>query len=112
MSCRRRYSIVEIISGVFFRRNASATLSARSAGSDVAAEQLLTATGYGMSIQIEQELEAHVEGRETWRVLEVTYPDEVPAHTKVQKLYFGDDFMLRRLDYVPIGRCRPSRPGT
>jgi hypothetical protein len=24
----------------------------------------------------------------------------VPAHTKVQKLYFGDDFMLRRLDYV------------
>ena len=30
----------------------------------------------------------------------VTYPDDVPAHTKVQKLYFGDDFMLRRLDYV------------
>ena len=47
-----------------------------------------------------RELEAHVEGRETWRVLEVTYPDDVPAHTKVQKLYFGDDFMLRRLDYV------------
>src|SRR5713226_5882296 len=45
-------------------------------------------------------LEAHVEGRETWRVLEVTYPDDVPAHTKVQKLYFDDDFMLRRLDYV------------
>jgi len=47
-----------------------------------------------------RELEAHVEGRETWRILEVTYPDDVPAHTKVQKLYFGDDFMLRRLDYV------------
>jgi hypothetical protein len=31
---------------------------------------------------------------------EVTYPDDVPAHTKVQKLYFGNDFMLRRLDYV------------
>ena len=46
--------MIEIISGFFFRRNASATLSARSAGSDVAAEQLLTATGYGMSIQIEQ----------------------------------------------------------
>jgi len=30
----------------------------------------------------------------------VTYPDNVPAHTKVQKLYFGDDFMLRRLDYT------------
>jgi len=24
----------------------------------------------------------------------------VPAHTKVQKLYFGDDFLLRRLDYT------------
>src|SRR6202045_4227368 len=47
-----------------------------------------------------RELEAHVEGSETWRVLEVTYPDDVPAHTKVQKLYFGDDFMLRRLDYT------------
>jgi len=49
---------------------------------------------------ITRELEAHVEGRETWRVLQVTYPDDVPAHTKVQKLYFGDDFMLRRLDYT------------
>ena len=47
-----------------------------------------------------RELEAHVEGRNTWRVLEVTYPDDVPAHTKVQQLYFGDDFMLRRLDYL------------
>ena len=47
-----------------------------------------------------RELEAHVEGRETWRALEVTYPDDVPAHTKVQKLYLGDDLMLRRLDYV------------
>jgi hypothetical protein len=47
-----------------------------------------------------RELEAHVEGREPWRVLEVTYPDDVPAHTKVQKLYFDDDFMPRRLDYV------------
>jgi hypothetical protein len=42
----------------------------------------------------------HVEGEETWRVLEVTYPDGIPAHTKVQKLYFDDGFMLKRLDYV------------
>src|SRR5207253_654878 len=49
---------------------------------------------------VARELEPHVECRETWRVLEVTYPDDVPAHTKVQQLYFGDDFMLRRLDYV------------
>jgi hypothetical protein len=29
-----------------------------------------------------QELDRYVEGRETWRVLEVTYPDNIPAHTK------------------------------
>ena len=42
---------------------------------------LFTRTGFAT-----RELEAHVEGRETWRVLEVTYPDDVPSHTKVQKL--------------------------
>jgi hypothetical protein len=46
-----------------------------------------------------QELDPHVEGRETWRVLEVTYPDNIPAHTKTQKLYFDDAFMLERCDY-------------
>ena len=33
-----------------------------------------------------RELEEHVEELEKRRVLEVTYPDNVPAHTKVQKL--------------------------
>jgi hypothetical protein len=47
-----------------------------------------------------REVEPHVEGGETWRVLEVTYPDCIPAHTKVQKLYFDDRFMLKRLDYI------------
>jgi hypothetical protein len=47
-----------------------------------------------------RELDPHVEGRDTWRVLEVTYPDNIPAHTKTQKLYFDDAFMLKRLDYV------------
>ena len=46
-----------------------------------------------------QELGPHVEGRETWHVLEVTYPDNIPAHTKTQKLYFDDAFMLKRWDY-------------
>ena len=41
-----------------------------------------------------------MEGGETWRVLEVIYPDGISAHTKVQKLYFDDGFMLKRLDYV------------
>jgi hypothetical protein len=46
-----------------------------------------------------RELGEHQESNETWRVLEVVYPDGVPAHTKVQKLYFGPDLLLRRLDY-------------
>ena len=33
-------------------------------------------------------------------MLEVIYPDGILAHTKVQKLYFDDGFMLKRLDYV------------
>jgi hypothetical protein len=33
-------------------------------------------------------------------VLEVAYPDGIPAHTKTQKLYFDEAFMLKRLDYV------------
>jgi 3-oxoacyl-[acyl-carrier protein] reductase len=32
-------------------------------------------------------------------VLEVTYPDNIPAHTKTQKLYFDDAFMLKSWDY-------------
>jgi hypothetical protein len=47
-----------------------------------------------------RELGSHVEGRETWRVLEVIYPDNNPAHTKTQQLYFDSAFMLKRLDYV------------
>jgi hypothetical protein len=39
-------------------------------------------------------------GQEIWRVLEVTYPDNIPAHTKIQKLYFDKEFMLKRLDYI------------
>jgi hypothetical protein len=47
-----------------------------------------------------RELKAHGEAGETWCVLEVTYPDHIPAHTKVQKLYFDESFMLKRLDYL------------
>jgi hypothetical protein len=47
-----------------------------------------------------RELEGHDESGEHWRVLEVIFPDDVPAHTKVQKFYFGPDLLLRRMDYV------------
>jgi hypothetical protein len=47
-----------------------------------------------------RELATHEEAGESWRVLEVAYPDDVPAHTKIQRLYFdATTFMLKRLDY-------------
>jgi hypothetical protein len=46
------------------------------------------------------ELEPHRGCEEVWRVLEATYPDGFPTHTKVQKFYFeANDFLLQRLDY-------------
>jgi hypothetical protein len=48
-----------------------------------------------------RELGLHQEDGETWRVLEVTFPDGFPAHTQIQKFYFDSkDFMLRRGDYT------------
>ena len=47
-----------------------------------------------------RELPEHEERGQLWRVLEVTYPDSFATHTKVQKFYFNDKFMLQRLDYV------------
>jgi hypothetical protein len=47
-----------------------------------------------------RELEPHNENGQVWRVLEVTFPDDVPSHCKVQKFYFDDKFMLRRMDYT------------
>ena len=47
-----------------------------------------------------REMDPHVENDQTWRVLEVTYPDDFPTHTKIQKYYYDERFQLRRLDYV------------
>ena len=47
-----------------------------------------------------RELESHIEGAETWRVLEVTYPNRFPGHGKVQTYYYDDQYQLRRLDYA------------
>lgn len=46
-----------------------------------------------------RELGEHQESHKTWRVLEAVFPDGFHAHTKVQKFYFGPDFLLRRIDY-------------
>ena len=47
------------------------------------------------------ELGTHTEYDEVWRVLEITWPDDIPAHHRTQKYYFDTEtFMLRRFDYV------------
>lgn len=50
-----------------------------------------------------KELEQHKESNQTWRVLEVTYPDQAvfATHSKVQKYYVDENFILRRHEYAP-----------
>jgi hypothetical protein len=39
---------------------------------------------------------------ESWRVLEVTFPENYDAHTRVQKMYFDrENLWIRRMDYSP-----------
>jgi hypothetical protein len=47
-----------------------------------------------------RELEPHKENGQTWRVLKVTYPEDLPTHCQVQKFYYDERFILRRLDYT------------
>ncbi|KAH8802553.1 hypothetical protein F5884DRAFT_903214 [Xylogone sp. PMI_703] len=39
------------------------------------------------------------ENGEVWRVLQVTFPEHFPTHTKVQRLYFDQQYRLRRMEY-------------
>ncbi|UKZ56808.1 hypothetical protein TrVGV298_010649 [Trichoderma virens] len=55
-----------------------------------------------------RELKDHAENGETWRVLEVTYPDDFPTHNKIQQFYYDEQFMVRRLDYAPDVLGGPS----
>ena len=47
-----------------------------------------------------REIEPWQENGERWRVLEVTFPKEYAAHTRVQHSYFGEDGLLRRHLYT------------
>jgi hypothetical protein len=40
------------------------------------------------------------EDGQTWRVLHVTFPPTIATHHPEQLFYFGDDGLLRRLDYI------------
>ncbi len=47
-----------------------------------------------------EEIEPWSENGERWRGLRVRFPDDVPAHSREQLYYFGDDGLLRRNDYT------------
>lgn len=46
-----------------------------------------------------EEIEAWREGEETWRRLLVTFPDDIPTHSREQIFYFDTSGLLRRHDY-------------
>ena len=47
-----------------------------------------------------RQVETHLKGEEAnWRVLEVTFPKDVHTHCPVQRFYFDEKHILRRLDY-------------
>ena len=46
-----------------------------------------------------EEIEPRREDGQSWRALQVTYPDAVAALTRQQTYYFDDAGLLRRLDY-------------
>lgn len=50
-----------------------------------------------------KELDSHQENGQTWRVLDVTFPenDVLASHSKTQQYYFDENFILQRHDYAP-----------
>jgi hypothetical protein len=46
-----------------------------------------------------KEVEPWQENGETWRVLNVTFPENVASHSREQRYYFGDDGLIRRIDF-------------
>jgi hypothetical protein len=47
-----------------------------------------------------REISPWQENDETWRRLEVTFPDDILSHCKVQTTHFGPDGLMRRHDYT------------
>ncbi len=52
----------------------------------------------GVSVE---EIEPWTGDGPTWRRLAVHFPPDLPNHNPDQVFYFGEDFLLRRLDYRP-----------
>jgi hypothetical protein len=49
---------------------------------------------------VSEEIAPWSEDGQRWRVLQVTFPDDVASHSRVQSSYFGDDGLLRRHEYT------------
>lgn len=47
-----------------------------------------------------REVDPWTENGERWRVLQVTFPDTLAAHTRTQYTYFGEDGLVRRHLYT------------
>lgn len=47
-----------------------------------------------------KEIESWQEGSETWRRLQVSFPDDLAYHSKEQVLYFDEKGLLKRMDYA------------
>lgn len=47
-----------------------------------------------------REIEPWREDAETWRRLEVTFPEHIASHTRKQVTHFGPDGLMRRHDYT------------
>jgi hypothetical protein len=47
-----------------------------------------------------EELSPHDEDGQQWRVLQVRYPKDIPAHCDTQQFYFNSDGLLKRMDYT------------
>jgi hypothetical protein len=54
-----------------------------------------------------REVDPWTEGGETWRRLAVTFPERLPNHNREQTFYFGEDFLMRRMDYHPDVTASP-----
>ena len=54
-------------------------------------------TGQGFRTE---EIEPWEEDCQRWRVLQVTFPEHIASHSRVQWSYFGDDGLLRRHQYT------------
>jgi hypothetical protein len=61
----------------------------------VSAPFMFTRPGFELT-----ELDPWEENGERWSRLKVLFPDDIPTHSREQHFYFGEDGLLRRLDYT------------